>query len=96
MSTAHVGVAEVRIRLTAIDSLKAKRGISKSLIARVHNKFNVSISEVHHLDSKDLLGIAVAAVANSRATVDGVLAQVVTFMEEDRRFEVEDYSTEFV
>ena len=95
-TTAHVGVAEVTIRLSAIDSLKAKRGIAKSLIARVHNRFNVSVSEVHHLDSMDLLGVGVAAIANSRATVDGVLAQVIQFMEEDRRFEVEEVSTEFV
>lgn len=95
-TTAHVGIAEVTIRLFAIDSLKGKRGIAKSLIARVHNRFNVSIAEVHHLDSHDLLGVAVAAVANSRKVVDGTLAEVVSFMEDDRRFEVESYSTTFV
>lgn len=95
-STAHVGVADVTIRLSAIDSLKAKRSISKSLVARIHNRFNVSIAEVHYLDSKDLLGLAVAAVANSRKTVDALLAEVVQFMDEDRRFEVESYTTEIV
>lgn len=95
-TVAHVGIAEVVIRLHAIDSLKGKRSIAKSLIARVHNRFNVSICEVHHLDSHDLLGLAVAAVSGSRKVVDGVLHEVVAFMEDDRRFEVESYSTAFV
>jgi uncharacterized protein YlxP (DUF503 family) len=94
--TAHVGIAEVTIRLAAIDSLKGKRSIAKSLMARIHNRFNVSIAEVHFQDSRDLLGLAVAAVASSRRVVDALLAEVVKFMEEDRRFEVEDYSTTFV
>lgn len=95
-TVAHVGIAEVLIRLYRIDSLKGKRGIAKSLIARVHNRFNVSISEVHHLDSHDLLGLVVAAVAGSRPAVDRTLDEVVKFMEDDRRFEVESYSTTFV
>jgi uncharacterized protein YlxP (DUF503 family) len=93
---AHVGIAEVTIRLHAIDSLKGKRGIAKSLIARVHNRFNVSIAEVHHLDSHQLLGITVAAVSSSKKVTDAVLAEVVSFMEEDRRFEVESFSTELI
>lgn len=91
-----MGIAEVTIRLSAIDSLKAKRSIAKSLTARIHNRFNVSIAEVHYMDSKGRLGLAVAAVANSRKTVDALLGEVVQFMEEDRRFEVESYTTEFV
>lgn len=96
MSTTHVGIANVTIRLTAIDSLKGKRGIAKSLLGRIQNRYNVSIAEVRYQDSLDLLGVAVAAVGNSRKVVDALLAEVVQFMEEDRRFEVEDYSTEFV
>lgn len=95
-TTAHVGVAQVTIRLMAIDSLKGKRSIAKSLIARIHNRFNVSISEVHYLDSKHLLGLGVAAIGNSRKFLDSLLGEVVRYMEEDRRFEVESYSTEYV
>ena len=95
-TTAHVGIATITIRLPPLDSMKGKRGIAKSLIARVQNKFNVSIAEIHHLDSRALLGLAVAVVSGSRATVDAQLASVVQFMEEDRRFEVEDVATEFV
>lgn len=96
MSTTHVGIADVMIRLTAIDSLKGKRGIAKSLMGRIQSRFNVSIAEVRYQDSLDLLGLAVAAVGHSRKVVDARLAEVVQFMEEDRRFEVESYSTEFV
>ena len=95
-TVAHVGVCELTLRLFGIESLKAKRGIARSLIARIHNRFNVSVSEVHFLDSKELLGIGLACVSNSRPVIDSLFAQVVRFMEEDRRFEIESYSTTFV
>ena len=90
--TAHVALCEVTLRLFGIDSLKAKRGIKKSLMARLHNRFNVAVSEVRHLDAWDRLGIALTSVSNSRKVIDGTFSQVLTFLEEDRRFVVEDYS----
>ncbi|MBI4862327.1 MAG: DUF503 domain-containing protein [Candidatus Riflebacteria bacterium] len=91
-----MGLCEVRIRLWAIDSLKAKRGIAKSLLARMHNRFNVAVAEVRYLDSKEHLGLAVVSVANSRKVVDGLLSSVVTFLEDDLRFEVEDLALTYV
>ncbi|MCD6574314.1 DUF503 domain-containing protein, partial [Candidatus Aerophobetes bacterium] len=41
-----VGTLELQIRLLYSNSLKDKRRIVKSLIARIRNNFNVSIAEV--------------------------------------------------
>jgi uncharacterized protein YlxP (DUF503 family) len=96
MATVHVGLCEMTLRLFGIDSLKAKRGISRSLIARLHNRFNLSISEIGHQDSRERLGLALAAVSGSRAGADSVIAHAVQFVADDRRVVLETYSTTFV
>ena len=48
----NIGVCEIRLRLPENSSLKGKRQVLKSIIARVASKFNVSISEV---DDQDLV-----------------------------------------
>jgi uncharacterized protein YlxP (DUF503 family) len=92
----HVGLCEVTIRLFAIDSLKAKRGIKKSLMARLHNRFNVAVAEVRYHDSWDRLGLALVSVCTSRKVTDGVFSQVLTFLEDDLRGIVEDYSVTYM
>jgi uncharacterized protein YlxP (DUF503 family) len=89
----HVSLCDVRLRLPPLDSLKGKRGIAKSVIARIRNRFNVAIAEVRHLDSKEYLGLGFVTVANDAGVVDGVISEVVSFLEEDRRFEVEAVSS---
>lgn len=51
----HVFSAEVYLRLPS-GSLKGKRGIVKSILARARNRFNVSVAEV---DQQDVPGSAV-------------------------------------
>jgi len=90
--TTHVALCEVTIRLFAIESLKVKRGIKKSAMARLRNRFNVSIAEVRFLDSRELIGLALAGVSNSRKVLDGLFSDVLTFLEQDLRLVVEDFS----
>ena len=41
-----VGVAVIEIHVEASQSLKAKRGVVRSLAGRLRNKFNLSVGEV--------------------------------------------------
>ncbi|MDP3793591.1 MAG: DUF503 domain-containing protein, partial [Candidatus Uhrbacteria bacterium] len=45
-----VGLCRVWLRLPQNHSLKDKRQVVKSLIARLHNKFNVAVAEVDDHD----------------------------------------------
>jgi uncharacterized protein YlxP (DUF503 family) len=45
-----IGVCTIELDIPAA-SLKDKRHIIKSVIARLRNKFNISVAEVDHLDS---------------------------------------------
>jgi len=76
----HVGVCRIELRLPENHSLKGKRQVIKSMIARLQNKFNVSVAEVDHQDLWQLATLGVACVSNHRRHADETLANVVKFI----------------
>jgi uncharacterized protein len=92
-----VGVCRIELRLPENQSLKGKRQIVKSLIARLHNKFNVSAAEVDNNDLWQIASLGVSCVSSSRAHADEVLATVVRFVEATRPdLELLDYEVEIL
>jgi uncharacterized protein YlxP (DUF503 family) len=81
-----IGVMTANLHLHGIESLKEKRSIVKSVIGRLQSRFNVSISEVDHNDSKLIATIGVAVVGNDKSFIEGQLEVVSTFMRNDGRF----------
>ncbi len=64
-----IGVMTANLHLHGIGSLKEKRSIVKSVIGRLQSRFNVSISEVDHNDSKLIATIGVAVVGNDNSFI---------------------------
>lgn len=92
-----VGVCRVTLRLPENHSLKGKRQVLRSLLARIHNKFNVSAAEVGDHDSWQIASIAVTCVSNDERHADEVLASVVAFIRHERLdAEIVDIETETV
>jgi hypothetical protein len=90
-----VGVCRVKLRLPENHSLKGKRQVLKSLISRLHNRFNVSAAEVGDLDAWQLASVAVCCVSNDERHADQVLASVVAFIRHERLdAEILDVETE--
>ena len=81
-----VGTLKVNLHLNGITSLKQKRSIVKSLTGRLKSRFNISISEVDHQDSKTSAVIAIATVSNDNGFVHQQLDAVIKFMQNDGRF----------
>jgi len=81
-----VGVMAVQIHMSGIGSLKAKRSIVKSVIERMRNKFNASVSEVDHQDIKNSSVIGISVVSNEGGFVDRQLDKILDFMRGDGRF----------
>lgn len=80
----RVGVCQITLRLPGCHSLKEKRQVVKSLIARVHNRFEVAIAEVDEQDSWHIAILGVSCVSNNSQHVDSVLAHVQRYIEETR------------
>lgn len=81
-----VGVLKANLHLQGISSLKEKRSIVKGLTGRLKSRFNISIAEVDHQDSKSSAVIAVAMVSNDNAFIHQQLDAIIKFMANDGRF----------
>jgi uncharacterized protein YlxP (DUF503 family) len=81
-----VGVLTAHLSLHGITSLKGKRSIVKSVIGRLKSRFNISISEVDHQDSKTSAVIGIAVVSNDRQFIDKQFDSIINFMNNDGRF----------
>ena len=81
-----VGVLTAHLSMQGVASLKGKRSIVKSVIGRLKSRFNVSISEVDHQDSKTSAVIAMAIVSNDAQFIDQQFDDLINFMRNDGRF----------
>ena len=91
----HVGTCIVKLRLPENGSLKGKRQVSRSVIERVKNRFNVSIAEVEDQDLWQSLTLGISCVSNSAPHANEILSKVVNFIE-NNGFDAElvDYEIE--
>jgi len=81
-----VGLMTAHLSMQGITSLKGKRSIVKSVIGRLKSRFNISISEVDHQDSKTSAVIAIAIVCNESRFIDQQFDAIISFMRNDNRF----------
>jgi hypothetical protein len=81
-----VGVMKVQMYMQGIASLKDKRHIVKGVIGRLQSRFNISVSEVEHQDSKTVAVLGIAVVSNDAVFIDQQLDSILQFMRNDGRF----------
>jgi uncharacterized protein len=81
-----VGVMTAHMHMQGITSLKDKRHIVKSVIGRLQSRFNVSVAEVEHQDSRAVAVLGMAVVSNEHVHVDQQLDAILNFMRNDGRF----------
>jgi len=76
----NIGVCRIELRLPENQSLKGKRQVIKSIIARLHNNYNVSVAEIDNQDLWQLATLGITCVSNHRKHADEVLSNVVRFI----------------
>jgi uncharacterized protein YlxP (DUF503 family) len=92
-----VGTQRLQLRRSEAHSLKEKRGIIKSLIARVQTRYSVAVAEVGENDRWQVAELGVACVSNSTAHANEILSNIVGFVESDRLdAELVDYEIEIL
>ena len=80
----RVGVSQITLRLPGCHSLKEKRQVLQSLMARVRNQFQVAIAEVEEQDNWHTAILGISCVSNSSQHLESVLAHVQRYIEETR------------
>ncbi|HLH63667.1 MAG TPA: DUF503 domain-containing protein [Ktedonobacteraceae bacterium] len=79
-----VGVSQITLHLPMCHSLKDKRQIVKSVLARVRNQFEVAIAEVDEQDRWQIAKLGVSCISNSSQHADEILSHVRRYIEETR------------
>ena len=76
-----VGILKLGLILAENHSLKGKRGVLKSIQARVSNQFNVSVAECGDQELWQSAVLGFSAIGSNRQVVEATLQQVVDFVD---------------
>ncbi len=89
-----IAVMTFKLRAEWVHSLKEKRMIVKSLIAKLQNKYHVSVAEVDEQDKHQIIVIGVASIVPHNAMTDSLMDDISLFVEENTEAEVIDEERE--
>jgi uncharacterized protein YlxP (DUF503 family) len=76
----NTGVGKIQLHLPENQSLKDKRRIVKSIIARLRNHYNVSVAEVDDNDLWQLATLGISCVSNNSQHVDETITNIIKFI----------------
>lgn len=83
-----------RLHAPWVHSLKEKRMIVKSLVAKLQNRFHVSAAEIDEQDTHQIIVIGVAAIVPHNAMADSLKDEISSFVEENTEAEILDEERE--
>ena len=83
-----------RLQAPWVHSLKEKRMIVKSLIAKLQNRFRVSAAETDEQDIHQIIVIGIAAIVPHNAMADSLVDEISLFVEENTEAEILDETRE--
>ncbi|SHI95270.1 hypothetical protein SAMN02745751_01432 [Dethiosulfatibacter aminovorans DSM 17477] len=81
-------ICNIEIYIYESNSLKDKRKVIKSLMNRIRERYNVSVSETDYNEKWNRAVISVAHVSNSRVLGEQIIDKVIDFIEKDGRVEI--------
>jgi uncharacterized protein YlxP (DUF503 family) len=84
----RIGTLKIRLYAPWVHSLKEKRMVVQSLLAKLTNRFNVSAAEVEDQDVLQTVVIGIASVADSSAFLDSVMDKLIDFIESNTEAQV--------
>lgn len=76
-------IIKITLRASYVHSLKEKRMIVKSLIQKLKNKFNISVSEVDMQDVHQTIVIGISEVCGNSAIADSSFEKIINFIEDN-------------
>lgn len=77
-----------------VHSLKEKRSIVKSLIAKLQNRYHVSAAEIDEQDTHQIIVIGLAAIVPHNAMADSLMEDISLFVEDNTDAEIIDEERE--
>lgn len=89
-------IAAMTFRLHApwVHSLKEKRMVVKSLVAKTQNSFHASVAEIAEQDTHQIIVIGVAVIVPNNALADHLMDEISGFIEANTDAEMLDETRE--
>lgn len=89
--------ATIDLDLPGVASLKEKRGILKTLIARLHKQFNIAVAEVDLNDVWQSAALGIAIVSTGSTHAEARLESVLRWIEHNcPHIEIVDHTFEVI
>ena len=79
----QIAVMTFRLHAPWVHSLKEKRMIVKSLVAKLQNSFHVSAEEIDEQDTHTIIVIGIAAIVPHHAMADSLMDEISAFIEKN-------------
>ena len=76
----NTGICKITLHIPGNQSLKDKRRVVKSIVAKLRNQYNVSAAEVDSYDLWQMATLGISYVSNSNQHVDEVMTKVIQFI----------------
>ena len=86
----RIAVMTFRLRASWVHSLKEKRMVVKSLVAKLQGRFHVSAAETGGQDIHQIITIGIAAVVPDNAFADSMMEEISHFVEDNCEAEILD------
>ena len=90
----RVAIALIEMHIPGANSLKGKRRVIKSLIHRLRNRFNISVSEIGLQDLWQRSELGLAVVCHNGVGADRIIEQVLSFIESENEINIISAKTE--
>jgi len=91
-----VGILRIELHVHDNRSLKGKRKIVKSMVAKVKNKFNASVAEIGSNDKWQKIELGVSTIGNDRRHIDASLNNILAYIESLYLAEIVDSEIEIL
>lgn len=83
-----IAVLKIHLYASWVHSLKEKRMIVKSLLARIRNQFHVSAAEVEEQDTHQIIVIGIASIAAYDTQAESIMEEIIQYVEQNTDAEV--------
>ncbi|WP_294406249.1 DUF503 domain-containing protein [uncultured Clostridium sp.] len=83
-------IMKITLRASWVHSLKEKRMVVKSLVQKLKNKFNISVSEIEKQDIHKTIVIGITGICADSSQSDSTMEHIITFIETNTDAEIID------
>ena len=91
-----IGTITWELHIAGAHSLKEKRAVLKSLKARLHNEFNVSVAETGHHDLWQRAELTACVVSGERRQAESVVSSLDRFVASAPGCRIIDSATTYI